>query len=66
MEQKFLLDASKAHYSTADGANCVFMQQGTMLYSARKYWHNPKATPSNSNPTQKKPKATWLWGRHDN
>ena len=23
--------------------------------------HNPKAKPSNSNPTQKQPKATWLW-----
>ena len=23
--------------------------------------HNPKAKPSNSNPTQKQPKVTWLW-----
>ena len=28
--------------------------------------HNPKAKPSNSNPTQKQPKATWLWVWHEN
>ena len=30
------------------------------------YCHNPKAKPSNSNPTQQKPKATWLWVWHEN
>ena len=28
--------------------------------------HNPKAKPSNSNPTQKQPNATWLWVWHEN